>query len=218
MKSYLRAIADPISAEQLTSNLAENAVFGEATGRVAIAKVFQEQIDNGLVAHNPLGTVGGGDFLAGIFELVQRDGTRQIAPGILRFNEDNLVAEAVTAEPKNIHTNTNQVEQYLRVVEGFNRGDLVPMSEVLTDDCVFEGVGQNKAEILKAMQQARDDGWSLHNVIGTVAGGQWLVAVYQNVFVDGHSIIGAGIQRFNAAGLCDLLVGREPGPVGTVTT
>lgn len=52
---------------------------------------------------------------------------------------------------------------WLHAVEAFNKGDLATFGEVIADDCVFRGIGNNKAEILKTIQRNREEGWQTHN-------------------------------------------------------
>ena len=68
---------------------------------------------------------------------------------------------------------------WLHAVEAFNKGDLAAFGEVIADDCVFKGIGDNKAEILKTIQQNRDEGWQSHNPIGVVTAGDFLASVYR---------------------------------------
>ena len=42
---------------------------------------------------------------------------------------------------------------WLHAVEAFNKGDLAAFGEVIADDCVFKGIGDNKAEILKTIRR-----------------------------------------------------------------
>jgi hypothetical protein len=78
----------------------------------------------------------------------------------------------------------------------------------MTEDCTFEGVGSNKAEILKSVQQSRDDGWESHNPIHTATAGEFLVNLYENRYADGTRFIGSGILRFNSEGRVTEIVGR----------
>jgi hypothetical protein len=216
---YLRAVADPLRAGAWDELMAEDCIFeGYGTNRADNVKRIQEDLGNGLVAHNPIATAAAGEFLVAVAELCWRD-SRQVAAGIIRFNADGLAAEIVARVPVEGQAGSTDaathVGRWMRVVEAFNRGDMATFGEAMAEDCTWEGVG-GKIETLKALQQGRDDGWVSHNTIGTASAGEFLVATYENRFADGRSVIGAGIVRLNADGLFSEFVSREPGPAGTV--
>ena len=109
----------------------------------------------------------------------------------------------------------SHVGRWERLIEAFNRGDLVAMAEGVAEEGTWEGVG-GKAEMFKALQQGRDDGWLSHNTIGSASAGEFLTVIYENRFADGRSVIGAGMLRLDADGLFSEAVSREPGPAGTI--
>jgi len=96
------------------------------------------------------------------------------------------------------------VASYLRAVDSFNDGDVLGFGALIADECTFDGTaghfGTGSDEIVKALQAGRDAGWVSHNPIGTVAAGEFLVAVYENRYADGSSVIGAGTMRFGTEG------------------
>jgi hypothetical protein len=99
---------------------------------------------------------------------------------------------------------TAYVAAYLRAIEAFNSGDIARFGDLLSDDCTFDGTagrfGATRDEILKALQEGRDAGWLSHDPIGTVAAGEFLVAVYENKYSDGSRVTAAGCLRFNDEG------------------
>lgn len=105
---------------------------------------------------------------------------------------------------------TTYVATYLRAIEAFNRGDMPSFGELMTEACVFQGFGDNRTDILKTIQQGRDDGWLSHNAIAIATAGDFLVALYENRFGDGTGVIGSGILRFNEDGVVREIVGRGP--------
>ena len=96
------------------------------------------------------------------------------------------------------------VAKYLRAIDAFNNGDLTDFGELLAVDCTFDGtaghLGSSRDEIIKGLQQGRDSGWLSHNPIGTVAAGEFLVAVYENRYADGSRLTAAGCLRFDGDG------------------
>ncbi len=147
-------------------------------------------------------------------------GTAAANAGMGRFKDDGLVTEMVGRVPIEGQAGSTDaathVGTYLGAAEAINRGDMTALGEWMAEDCTFGGVGSNKAEIVKFVQQGKDDGWLSHNPIGAAAAGEFSVSVYENRFADGRAVIGAGILRWNANGLCVEIVGREGGAVGTV--
>ena len=89
-------------------------------------------------------------------------------------------------------------------VEGFNRGDLEPLSRLLADGCEFNSsmgpVGTSRDEIVARMREGLDGGWTSHNLLGVHAAGEFLTSCYRNDFSDGSSFFGAGVLRFGPDG------------------
>jgi hypothetical protein len=218
---YLQAVAEPLRTDGFAEVLADDCTFeGVGNSKAEILTSFQQLLDSGWVAHNPIATAAAGEFLVAVAENRSADGTTAANAGIWRFNDDGLVTEMVGRVPVEGQVCSadaaTHVGTYLRAAEAINRGDMTAFGEWMAEDCTFEGVGSNKAEIVKFVQQGKSDGWLSHNPIGTAAAGEFSVSVYENRFADGHAVIGAGVLRWNANGLCVEIVGREGGAVGTV--
>ena len=96
------------------------------------------------------------------------------------------------------------VSKYMRAIEAFNNDDVQTFGELFAEQCTFEAtagqVGTTRQEIVEALQAGRAAGWLTHNPIGTVAAGEFLVAVFENRYADGSSVISAGCMRFGDDG------------------
>jgi hypothetical protein len=198
--------------------IAEDCTFpGWGNNKDEIMKTLQQNRDQGWVSHHPIGVVTAGRFLAGVQEDHFADGSTVFGAGIGRFNEDGQITEfaglvPIEGQPGSTDS-AGHVGRWMRQVEAFNRGDLATFGEALTVDCTWEPVSGNKvaskAEILKALQQGRDDGWVSNNTIGCVAAGEFFATTFEIRFADGRSVIWAGLGRVNADGQFCEFVSRE---------
>ena len=109
---------------------------------------------------------------------------------------------------------TTFVAAWLRAVDAFNNGDLAVLSELLADDCTFDGTagryGTTRDEIVRGLQDGRDAGWLSHNLIATAAAGEFLVSVYENKYADGSRVTAAGCARFNDNGKVTEIRSMDP--------
>ena len=109
---------------------------------------------------------------------------------------------------------TTYIAAYLRAIEGFNHADFATFSELLSDECTFDGTaghfGSSGDDIVKGLKDARSAGWLSHDPIGTAAAGEFLVVVYENKFADGSRVTAAGCMRFNDEGKVSKIRSMEP--------
>jgi SnoaL-like domain len=116
-----------------------------------------------------------------------------------------VVTNRPTTKENRMTTNpSTYLAAYTHAIEGFNNDDMETFSKLFADSCEFTSsagpVGSTRDEIVDAMASARAGGWTTHGPLGTVAGGEFLVAIFENRYADGSSAVSAGIMRFDESG------------------
>ena len=70
------------------------------TTREEIVKGLQDGRDAGWLSHNVIATAAAGEFLVSVYENTYADGSRVTAAGCARFNDDNMVTEIRSMDPR----------------------------------------------------------------------------------------------------------------------
>jgi hypothetical protein len=107
VSKYLRAIeffnnGDVASFGGL---LADHCTFDGTAGhfgdtREEIVQGLTEAKTGGWLSHDPIGTVAAGEFLAVVYENKYADGSKIIAAGCLRFDDEGKVTEIRSVDPR----------------------------------------------------------------------------------------------------------------------